>query len=100
MVRRSSEAGGNRDAVKAERVRELHSRPIAILSGGPRSRWVYWEDELRAMVDAGLDYVCTDRKVTIGSVHYRLPAGRDELADAPANVWVFGPLARRAARGA
>lgn len=78
-------------------------RPLVILSGGPRSRAVYFEDEwLRqhAIDEERLPdgYVDAGRTVKVGAVHqYRTD---ERLAECDAAVWVHETcLTKRQAAG-
>lgn len=60
-------------------------RPVVILSGGPRSRFTYYADELSDAVRA--EYVETDRYKAIGEVYERTPGSPAALQDVVCRVW-------------
>lgn len=81
MSRRSAHPTGGRDLV--------------ILSGGPRSRRVYFADEIieqqRIELEAGRPwpYRPTKRIVAVGEIHQHVQDER--LAESPATVWEHAP---------
>jgi hypothetical protein len=69
-----------------------HGREVVILSGGTRSRFTYYADELAGRPSILAEYRETDRTVTIGDV-YPFTPGRASggLRDVSARVWEVKP---------
>lgn len=71
------------------------TRPLVILKGGPRSRFVYYETDWAQTVKASAalgkpqPYHETDSTVSIGEVYKYLPDASSGLSQTPAKIWLY-----------
>lgn len=67
-------------------------RAVVILSGGPRSRFVYYADDVpEAAIREGYRPTSPARVVAIGEVYERTPGSPADLRDVVATVWTRSP---------